>query len=86
MGNEPDAFTVKSFYWKAFSEYIDAIDELTELFSCGKSPDQETLTSSVGHMVRKREKMATLVKIAEYKYKIKLEPGMLPFNALGGIC
>jgi hypothetical protein len=83
--NNPDPASVRLFYIKAFNDYVDAIEELTDLYESGKTPDNEALAASIVIMDQRKEKLTTVVSMAQNKYKIDLHPGFIPFNILGGI-
>ena len=81
--NNPDYFTVKTYYIKNLSDYMAAIDFITDLYDSPIKSSVAELTNAQIKLDRAKEKLESCVKIARIKYLITFDT-VAPFLYKGG--
>lgn len=69
----PDNFTIKTFYWKALNEYMEACDQMTDLYDLGKTPEVYEFEMATTRLKHSRDKLTFLYNISKNKYGVTLE-------------
>jgi hypothetical protein len=69
----PTEDTIKTFYSKAFQDYIDALDQVTDLYDQTKIPESNEKIMAQTRLNHAREKILYLRHISYSKYGIVLE-------------
>ena len=78
----PDTFTIKTMYYKAFDEYLEAIDQITDLFDSKKNPELQEHIMASTRLRHARDKLIFIVNVSLTKYHIVLD--MPPSHVIRG--
>jgi hypothetical protein len=83
MSARPDKFTVTTFYWKVMNEYLDAIEQLTDLYDNNKTPGAQDFVFAETRMRAASDKIRYTNNIARTSYGYDLGP-VFPYLRRGG--